>query len=157
MRIEVQNIPTNIRSKYSPRVRNYDHDLDKAKQTLKKATYEADRAAKYGTQGPSATDAQYDQRQQLLSGTDRLERSNQRLSNSQRLAYETETVGANILSDLHMQRSQLMNTRETLLEGEGYVNKSVQTLRGMARRYVYPTHPCFNTALGHVPRFPLQI
>ncbi|KAF3936453.1 hypothetical protein ABW19_dt0206464 [Dactylella cylindrospora] len=134
MRIEVQNIPTNIRSKFSPRVRNYDHDLDKAKQTLKRAAMEAERQNIYGSKGPTGQDAVYEQRQQLLSGTDRLERTSQRLQNSHRLANETENIGAGILSDLHVQRTQLLSARDGLLEGEGYVNKSVQTLRGMARR-----------------------
>ncbi|KAF3911402.1 hypothetical protein ABW20_dc0102826 [Dactylellina cionopaga] len=134
MRIEVQNIPTNIRSKFSPRVRNYDHDLDKSKQSLKRAAADADRSNIYGAKGPLGQDSVYEQRQQLLSGTDRLERSNQRLRNSERLAAETENIGAGILSDLYGQRNTLMNARENLLEGEGYVNKSVQTLRGMARR-----------------------
>ncbi|KAK6360413.1 hypothetical protein TWF730_006555 [Orbilia blumenaviensis] len=134
MRIEVQNIPTNIRSKFSPRVRNYDHDLDKSKQSLKRAAAEADRQNIYGGKGPQGQDSVYEQRQQLLSGTERLERSSQRLQNSQRLAAETENIGANILGDLYGQRSTLLHARENLLEGEGYVNKSVQTLRGMARR-----------------------
>ncbi|KAK6528217.1 hypothetical protein TWF281_009465 [Arthrobotrys megalospora] len=134
MRIEVQNIPTNIRSKFSPRVRNYDHDLDKNKQSLKRAAAEADRQNIYGGKGPTGQDSVYEQRQQLLSGTERLERSSQRLQNSQRLAAETENIGAGILGDLYGQRSTLLHARENLLEGEGYVNKSVQTLRGMARR-----------------------
>lgn len=45
-------------------------------------------------------------------------------------------MGAGILRDLHGQRAQLENTHETLLQSEGYVDKSVKTLRGMARRFV---------------------
>ncbi|KAF3905721.1 hypothetical protein AA313_de0201556 [Arthrobotrys entomopaga] len=134
MRIEKQNLPTNIRSKYSPRVRNYEHDLDKAKQSLKRATIESDRQNLYGAKGPQGMDAVYEQRQQLLSGTERLERSSQRLQNSQRLAAETEGIGAGILNDLYGQRSTLLHAREGLEEGERHVNKSVQTLKGMARR-----------------------
>ncbi|EPS45286.1 hypothetical protein H072_737 [Dactylellina haptotyla CBS 200.50] len=134
MRIEKENLPTNIRSKYAPRVRNYEHDLDKTKQTLKRAAATADRQNIYGGKGPSGIDSVYEQRQQLLSGTDRLERSSQRLQNSQRLAAETENIGAGILGDLHQQRSTLENAREGLWDGERYVNRSVQTLKGMARR-----------------------
>ncbi|KAK6359487.1 hypothetical protein TWF696_000643 [Orbilia brochopaga] len=135
MRIEVQNIPTNIRSKFSPRVRNYDHDLDRHKQSLKRAAAEADRAGNiYAGKGPIGQDSVYEQRQQLLSGTERLERSSQRLTNSQRVAAETENVGAGILSDLHAQRSVLVRANENISMGEQYIGKSVSTIRGMSRR-----------------------
>ncbi|KAG7148735.1 Vesicle transport v-SNARE protein vti1 like [Verticillium longisporum] len=73
-------------------------------------------------------------RQQLLSGSDRLDRSTQRLKNSQALANETEAIGASTLADLHRQRETIQHTHETLLQSEGYVDRSVKTLRGMARR-----------------------
>jgi len=41
------------------------------------------------------------------------------------------------LRDLAGQREQIVNTRETLLESEGYTDRSVKTLRGMARRYAF--------------------
>jgi vesicle transport through interaction with t-SNAREs protein 1 len=134
MNIEIQNIPNSSRSKINPRFRNYKSDVDKAKRDLKKLS--DDRTAlfgeRYSDNGP--TDAQYNQRQQLLSGTDRLERSSQRLKDSHRVANETETMGAGILSDLRVQREQIVNTRETLIDSETYVERSVKTLRGMARR-----------------------
>jgi len=77
----------------------------------------------------------FDQRQQLLSGTDRLERSSQRLQDSQRIANDTEALGANILTDLGSQREQLVHSRSTLVQADGYVDKSIRTLRGMARRW----------------------
>lgn len=77
-----------------------------------------------------------DQRSQLLSGTASLDRSTQRLRDSQRVANETEQIGANILTDLHGQREQIINSRNTLMEADGYVDKSIRTLRGMARRWV---------------------
>ncbi|RMD45101.1 hypothetical protein DV735_g46, partial [Chaetothyriales sp. CBS 134920] len=79
-------------------------------------------------------DAQLEQRQQLLSGTERLGRSSQRLQESQRIALETEQIGASTLADLHQQRNVLENTHRNLLQSEGYVDRSVKTLRGMARR-----------------------
>lgn len=75
-----------------------------------------------------------DQRQQLLSGTDRLERSSQRLLDSQRIANETEGIGANILGNLREQREQIVNTHNTLNDSERYLDRSIKTLRGMARR-----------------------
>ncbi|KAF8470200.1 t-SNARE [Kalaharituber pfeilii] len=136
MRLEIQNIPTSSRQRINPRLRNYAHDLDIAKRQLKKLSDNADRDALFGARaGATSTgDAVTDQRQQLLSGTDRLERSSQRLRDSHRLATETEQIGAGILGDLRGQREVIVNTHSMLQESEGYVDKSIKTLRGMARR-----------------------
>ncbi len=138
MRIEKQNIPSSIRSKISQRFRNFESDIDASKRKLKSLA--DDRKALFGnryTDNPNA-DEQLEQRQQLLSGTDRLDRSSQRLRDSQRVALETEDIGRNTLADLHTQRETIQHTRAGLLESEGYVDRSVKTLRGMARRYLLP-------------------
>ncbi|KAI0161387.1 V-snare-domain-containing protein [Xylariaceae sp. FL1272] len=136
MRIEKQNIPSANRNKVNMRLRNFESDVDKAKRKLR--TLGNDRAAMYGryTDDPDAqpSDAQLEQRQQLLAGTDRLDRSTQRLRSSQALAEETEAIGASTLNDLYQQRETLQHTSEMLYESEGYVDRSVKTLRGMARR-----------------------
>ncbi|ENI05327.1 hypothetical protein COCC4DRAFT_39998 [Bipolaris maydis ATCC 48331] len=135
MRLEKSNIPANLKSKYNARFRNFEHDLDTSKRKLQ--TYTSDRSKLFGdryTDNPDGGDAQLEQRQQLLSGTDRLNRSSNRLRESQRIALETEQIGASTLGDLHRQREQITNTRERLLESEGYTDRSIKTLRGMARR-----------------------
>ena len=38
------------------------------------------------------------------------------------------------MGDLHLQREQILNTRDTLMEADGYVDKSLRTLKGMTRR-----------------------
>jgi vesicle transport through interaction with t-SNAREs protein 1 len=98
----------------------------------------ADRRALFGDRegGSSSDDIALDQRSQLLSGTASLDRSTQRLRDSQRVANETEQIGANILTDLRGQREQIVNSRNTLMEADSYVDKSIRTLRGMARRWV---------------------
>jgi len=137
MRLEIQNIPTSTRQRINPRLRNYTHDLDIAKRSLKKLRDNAERDALFGARAAgagSSGDAVTDQRQQLLGGTERLDRSSQRLRDSHRLANETEQIGAGILGDLRGQREVIVNTHSMLQESEGYVDKSIKTLRGMARR-----------------------
>ena len=139
MRIEKQNIPSAARSRINPRLRNFETDIDAAKRKLK--TLSDDRSALFGSRysdNPSSRDDQLEQRQQLLSGTDRLDRSSQRLRDSQRIANETEDIGRGTLADLQLQRETIQHTRATMLESEGYVDRSVKTLRGMARRYFIP-------------------
>jgi vesicle transport through interaction with t-SNAREs protein 1 len=136
MRLEKQNIPTASRNKVNQRFRNYETETDGARRKL--TNLSSDRSALFGSRyrdEPSgSSDLQLEQRQQLLSGTDRLDRSTQRLKNSQALAAETEAIGASTLADLGRQREVIENTHGRLLESEGYVDRSVKTLRGMARR-----------------------
>ncbi len=54
------------------------------------------------------------------------------------MANETEEIGRGTLADLQLQRETIQHTRATMLESEGYVDRSVKTLRGMARRYFIP-------------------
>lgn len=140
MRLEKSNIPANLKSKFNTRFRNFETDLDSTKRKLE--TYTNDRSKLFGdryTDNPDGapSDVQLEQRQQLLSGTDRLNRSSGRLRESQRIALETEQIGASTLGDLHAQREQITNTRERLLESESYTDRSIKTLIGMARRYVF--------------------
>lgn len=133
MRLEKQNIPSTTRTKVNQRFRNYETDIDAAKRKLRGLA--DDRAALFGSRySDNPGDVQLEQRQQLLSGTDRLDRSSQRLRDSQRLANETEAIGASTLADLHRQRETIQHTGDMLHESEGYVDRSVKTLRGMARR-----------------------
>lgn len=135
LRLEKSNIPTASRTKANQRFRNHTSDVDAAKRRL--ASLSSDRSALFGgryTDNDSPGDVQLEQRQQLLSGTERLDRSSQRLRDSQRIANETESIGASTLADLHRQREVIQHTGDTLLESEGYVDRSVKTLRGMARR-----------------------
>lgn len=134
MRIERSNIPSAARARITTRFRNYETDLSNAKTALGKLA--SDRRALFGARytDEPAGDEQLEQRQQLLSGTDRLDRSSQRLRESQRIANETEDIASGTLGDLARQREQIVNTRENLLRSEGYVDRSVKTLRGMARR-----------------------
>jgi len=154
MEMEVMNIPNAQRPKVSARLRGHKATLDKSKASLvwcllrndlwyvqKRAQKPTPREALFGSRySDQETDleAQDSQRARLLSGTERLERSSQRLRDSQRVANETEDIGAGILGDLHLQRHQILNTRDTLMEADGYVDKSLRTLKGMARRYSSP-------------------
>jgi vesicle transport through interaction with t-SNAREs 1 len=137
MNLEKSNIPSAMRSKVNSRFRNHQSDVDSLSRKLKSLS--SDRKALFGdryTDDPEAGphDVQLEQRQQLLSGTERLGRSGERLRESQRIALETEAIGAGTLADLHQQRNVIENTHRNLQQSEGYVDRSVKTLRGMARR-----------------------
>jgi vesicle transport through interaction with t-SNAREs protein 1 len=152
MRLEKQNIPLEARSKINIRFRNYSTDVDEAKRKLKSLS--DDRKALFGdryTDDPQ--DEHLEQRQQLLSGTDRLERSSARLQESQRIALETEDIGRNTLADLNMQRETIQHAHGRLQASEGHVDTSIKTLRGMARRYCRPVLHLHITTFLQTVRF----
>jgi vesicle transport through interaction with t-SNAREs 1 len=137
MNLSKSTLPTTLRTKINARYRNHATDLDTLIRRLRTLTQsQSDRQQLFGdryTDDPSLDPVQ-EQRQQLLSGTERLGRSGERLRESQRIALETEQIGAGTLADLHQQRNVIENTHRNLLQSEGYVDRSVKTLRGMARR-----------------------
>lgn len=140
MRLETASLPPSARDAAKKRLRNASSDTDALSRKL--ASLASARSALFGSRYRDASldgegDEQLEQRQQLLSGTERLQRSSGRLTAAQRMAEETEGIGAGVLRDLAGQREQIVNTRETLLESEGYTDRSVKTLRGMARRYAF--------------------
>lgn len=136
--LEKASIPPSARATANTRFRNLQTDVDALARRLKEASAPSERKQLFGDryedEPGSGLDAQQEQRQTLLSGTERLGRSSQRLQESQRLALETEAVGAGTLADLHTQRATMENTHRNLMQSEGYVDRSVKTLRGMARR-----------------------
>lgn len=158
MQLEKANIPTSSRAKANQRFRDVQTTIDQSRRKLRHLA--EDRSALFGNRerySDNPADAQHEQRQQLLAGSDRLDRSTQRLKASERLARETEMIGAATLGDLHRQRGTIEHTNATLLQSEGYVDRSVKTLRGMARRFVLPygfdVIRCFSFLKRHLTDF----
>lgn len=143
MGIEVQNLPSNQRSGFNTTIRQYKSQIDEAKGKLKQYLDDQDRHDLFGAgryrdseddleAGPGGIHD--DQRRQLLQNNSSLDRSSQRLRDSQRIALETENIGGNILNDLRSQREQISGSRNTLQTADNYVDKSIRTLKSMSRR-----------------------
>lgn len=144
MQLELSSLPSSQRDKCKRKIRDAKTDIDNIGRKVLSLT--SDRSKLFGSRyrdeesgsGKGSMDEQLEQRQQLLSGTERLTRSSARLTEAQRIANETEGIGAGVLRDLAGQREQIVGTRERLLESEGYTDRSIKTLRGMARRWGLP-------------------
>ncbi|CAN3373104.1 hypothetical protein DIURU_005273 [Diutina rugosa] len=137
MGIEIQNLPTSQRSTYNTKLRQYRKDVEDTKSKLDHEVSTQDRHELFGSRyRDSEDDATDDQRRQLLQNNSSLERSSQRLQDSQRIALETERIGSGILNDLTYQRDQISGARNTLSQAESYVDRSVSTLKSMGRRLV---------------------
>lgn len=140
MSIEVQNLPTTQRSSYNTKIRQYRTQIDDAKSKYKKLADVQDRhelfESRYRDDGDDnpLNGVSDSQRKQLLNNQSSLERSSQRLQDSQRIALETESIGGNILNDLRSQREQIGGARNTLMQADTYVDRSILTLKSMGRR-----------------------
>lgn len=140
MNLEVQNLPSNQRSSYNTKIRGYKSQINECKTRLKQLLDDQDKFELFGNRyqdnegGPGDGNINDEQRRQLLNNNSALDRSSNRLRESQRIALETEGIGGNILNDLRAQREQITGSRNTLLTADGYVDKSVQTLKSMSRR-----------------------
>lgn len=134
---EIKKVTSSIATKARTRVREYRVFAGKSRAKFEELERKIEREQLYGQRAyrddPTA-DAGHEQRQQLLRGTDRLDASSQRLKRTEALANETLGTGASIMASLHTQRATLEHTGEILQESEGYVDRSVKTLRGMSRR-----------------------
>ena len=84
------------------------------------------------TAGGSATSAA--QRDRLLSATDKLKQTGDRIKEGKKTLLETEELGVSILQDLHKQRETIVHTRETLHGADDNIGKSRRILASMAKR-----------------------
>ena len=120
MEIEIQGVPQTVRAQYHLRLRAAKDELSKHKKLLADARSKLARADLLSSQnaGPyvSSDDpyAPSSDRTRLLAGTAILEEGTKRLQQSQRIALETENQGAEILTNLRMQREQIENSRNTV-------------------------------------------
>lgn len=131
MRTEVMSLPTADRAQYNSLIREYRAEIDKVKKSMLN-TERTTRNELFGNR--DFADPSTDQRNQLLNNQQRLEQSSERLRDAQRVGNETESIGASILNDLRGQREQIVNSRNTLAQADSSIDRSMRTLRGMARR-----------------------
>lgn len=124
MDIEVQGFPQSVRSRYSVQIRGFKQEVQNLNKEVRaglssgagrggfNAAYADDDA------DLEAADSATANRQRLLQGTASLEDGTRRLEESNRLALETEDLGADILRDLRSQREQIENSRDTVSSTE---------------------------------------
>lgn len=65
--------------------------------------------------------ASADQRSRLMSTTERLDKSSDRIKESRRTMLETEELGVSILQDLHSQRQSLLHAHNTVWDFTSHV------------------------------------
>ncbi|KAJ3788805.1 vesicle transport v-snare protein vti1 [Lentinula aff. detonsa] len=140
MDIEIQGIPQSIRPQYHNRLKAAKADLSRYKKTFKDLSAQLARSSLLASSTPRpgySSDDPYgasSDRSRLLAGTTLLEDGTKRLQDSHRLALETEEQGADILSNLRLQREQIENSRNTLELANNAIARASNTLTSMIRR-----------------------
>lgn len=120
MDIEVQGFPQSVRSRFSVQIRGFKQEVQnltkEVRAGLSSGGSKGGFNAAYANDDDDleAADSATANRQRLLQGTATLEDGTRRLEESNRLALETEDLGADILRDLRSQREQIENSRDTV-------------------------------------------
>jgi len=73
------------------------------------------------------------QRDRMLSATETLQKSSDRIRQGQQSLLQTEELGANILQDLHRQRETINHTRETLKTTDENIGTARKVLKSLSR------------------------
>eukprot|EP00026_Physarum_polycephalum_P015451 Phypoly_transcript_16141.p1 GENE.Phypoly_transcript_16141~~Phypoly_transcript_16141.p1 ORF type:complete len:222 (+),score=32.78 Phypoly_transcript_16141:105-770(+) len=127
-----------MRARLQPKVKGYQADMQKARRELQRAATQASNATNRDDLFSGASQdyqVQFlDQRTSILAGNDRLGQTSDRLQNAHRIAVQNETIGSNVLGELHGQRQQIIRATNKLDEVDDHVRTSRTILTGMARR-----------------------
>ncbi|KAG7446653.1 vesicle transport v-snare protein vti1 [Guyanagaster necrorhizus] len=140
LEVEIQGIPLSIRSQYSAQLKQAKVELNRYKKLSKDLHSQASRTDLLGSsrfKTTATSDDPYGEgnnRTRLLAGSEALYDGNRRIADSTRIALETETHGADILSNLRVQREQIENTRDTLHTADISIDRSSGTIKGMIRQ-----------------------
>ncbi|KAG4151142.1 hypothetical protein ERO13_D04G046600v2 [Gossypium hirsutum] len=138
MDLEARSLQPNVKAVLLAKLREYKSDLNNLKSEVKRIAS--------GNLNPSARDellesgmadaltASADQRSRLMTTTERLNQSSDRIKDSRRTMLETEELGVSILQDLHSQRQSLLHANNTLHGVDDNIGKSKRILTNMSRR-----------------------
>ncbi|XP_064099201.1 vesicle transport through interaction with t-SNAREs homolog 1A-like isoform X1 [Macrobrachium nipponense] len=137
MDLEVRDMQPQKREKYSSRIKSYHVELQRleAEYNRSKSRVSEDSIrAELMEGGLAGLSTGEEQRQSLLDNTVTLERTSGRLTHGQKVALETEQIGAQILNDLNSQRQTINRARERLRETDTDLDQSSRILNTMLRR-----------------------
>ncbi|KAG2325250.1 hypothetical protein Bca52824_007978 [Brassica carinata] len=138
MDLEARSLPPGVKSPLLVKLREFKSDLNNFKTEVKRITSaNLNAAARDELLEAGLADtktASADQRSRLMTSTERLGRTSDRLKDSRRTMMETEEIGVSILQDLHGQRQSLLRAGDTLSGVDENVGKSKKILTGMKTR-----------------------
>ncbi|KAK8506953.1 hypothetical protein V6N13_089344 [Hibiscus sabdariffa] len=137
MDLDARDRQPNVKAMLLAKLREYKSDLNNLKSEVKRIAS--------GNLNPSARDellesgmadaltASANQRSRLMTTTERLNQSSDRIKDSRRTMLETEELGVSILQDLHSQRQSLLHANDTLHGMDDNIGKSKRILSNMSK------------------------
>ncbi|KAL4368530.1 hypothetical protein GQ457_05G017620 [Hibiscus cannabinus] len=137
MDLDARNRQPNVKAMLLAKLREYKSDLNNLKSEVKRIAS--------GNLNPSARDellesgmadaltASANQRSRLMTTTERLNQSSDRIKDSRRTMLETEELGVSILQDLHSQRQSLLHANDTLHGMDDNIGKSKRIMSNMSK------------------------
>jgi len=139
MTLSARNISSN--QSLLAKIKEYESDLSKQKTALRKTTMQIsalnDRDNLFkGALKDEHLATSMEQRERLLAATEKLDKSNVMLKDTNRLAQDTVFIGIQTLEHLEEQKSTMENIREKLRGVNENLGKATKLMRTMARRVV---------------------
>jgi vesicle transport through interaction with t-SNAREs protein 1 len=135
MELEVADLQPPLKSKLSGRVKSYKNELARLQKEFKeqkvKVGRASDRRELLGSDLTSSTD---EQKEKLLSNTDRLGRTGEMIDESYRITIESERVGMSVMDNLQQDRDKIQRTRRRLQDTNEDITKSGRILSRIGRR-----------------------
>ncbi|KAF9663765.1 hypothetical protein SADUNF_Sadunf17G0086100 [Salix dunnii] len=138
MDMEARSLQPNVKAVLLAKLREYKSDLNNLKTEVKRMgsgnlnAAARDELLEAGM--ANSLTASADQRSRLMTATEKLNQSGDRIKDSRRTMLETEELGVSILQDLHQQRQSLLHAHNTLHGVDDNIGKSKRVLTAMSRR-----------------------
>ncbi|CDP02259.1 unnamed protein product [Coffea canephora] len=138
MDLEARSLQPNIKAVLLAKLREYKSDLNNLKSEMKRlASSDLNQAARDELLEAGMADTltvSADQRARLLTSTERLDKSSDRIRDSRKTMLETEDLGVSILQDLHQQRQSLLRADNTLHGVDDNISGSKKIVTNISRR-----------------------
>jgi len=135
--LEVREIPKETRQKYQGKLKTYKIEMKKVEEEFQSAMDVVQQIkSRQELIGATVAVDMYDDSENsaLLESADRIERGTRRLQEANRVAIESEQIGADILSNLQKDRETINRTRARVRDTEFNLGESSRILSGMIRR-----------------------
>jgi len=134
---EARTAPLQFRAEMLANVRKYRSSVSSLQTQLNKARIEREVGARglergaHSSGGGGGVVVQDQHRQQVLAGTQILDRTGESLFRAQQVALETDAVGGEIINDLGTQREALERTRTRLIESDLELGRARRVVKKM--------------------------
>ncbi|GAB4831679.1 Vesicle transport v-SNARE 13 [Ancistrocladus abbreviatus] len=138
MDLEARSLQPNVKAVLLAKLREYKSDLNNLKSQVKQiSSANLNQAARDELLESGMADAltvSADQRTRLMTSTEKLNKSSDRIRDSRKTMLETEELGVSILQDLHQQRQSLLHAQNTVHGVDENIGRSKRILTNMSRR-----------------------